>query len=84
MLNNREGKIIILENKITGMESDFENLLSTQAEKQKLSSEVIQHKDGLIQEYKAEAEHHKKKGKILKWQRNGIALLAILVVGLTM
>jgi len=84
MLQNREGKIIILEDKSATREKDFAELLGIQKQKDIYFREITDHLNSLVESYKSEAKENRwqaTKFKILA-VLEGIALAALIIIAL--
>jgi hypothetical protein len=82
--SNLSARLLLSEEQYLSSYRSFTNLLKLEQEKNKIQSEIILHSESISQVYKEENAHLKKKVRNLKWQRAGLGVLVIVVVGLSL
>lgn len=84
IVNEQAGKIITLENSLQSQHASFTKELAETNDKLKIQTEITEHAESVSQVYKEENTHLKKKVRGLKWQRAGLGIAVIVVVGMSL
>ena len=83
-LTNRNSRIVVLENKLEKQYIGFSELLQQEQEKVKLRTEMLDHANKIADSHLQENKDLKKKVRGLKWQRAGLGILTVVVIGLSL
>jgi hypothetical protein len=84
IVNEQAGKIVILENSLLSQHESFTQELQVEREKLQLQKEITAHTESIVTTYQEEKKTLKKQVRRLKWQRTGLAAVAVLVIGLSL
>ena len=84
IVQNKSARILLLEQEKESSYQSFTNLLKIEQEKNKIQSEIILHSESISEVYKEENTHLKKKVRGLKWQRAGLGVIIVVIVGLSL
>lgn len=84
MLVNREDRIIILVESIASQHESFMDQLSVEREKLQIQTEITAHQESVSNSFKEENEYLQKQIRRLKWQRVGLGVIAVAVIGLSL
>ena len=79
-----EQRVTMLERERVTLHNSFINLLKIEQEKFQVQKEITSHQEAVSSSYKEENQHLKKKVRGLKWQRAGLGVITIVVIGLSL
>lgn len=80
----QSARIALHESEMLSVHSSFTNLLKIEQDKNKLQQEITAHSESIINTYEAEKKSLKKQVRRLKWQRAGLGVLVLVVVGISL
>jgi chemotaxis response regulator CheB len=83
-LTNRDSRIVVLEKQVKDQYAGFSEQLKIESEKLQLQKEITAHTESIVTTYQEEKKTLKKQVRRLKWQRAGLAAVAVLVIGVSL
>lgn len=77
-------RVSLLENQVETQYTSFTKLLKIEADKLQIQKEITLHTESISGTYKDQNDTLKKQARKLKWQRAGLAVITLVVVGLSL
>jgi hypothetical protein len=84
LVDSLKGKIVVLNAASAAYSESLERELSLEREKVKLNQELTAHQRLISDSYLQQSEHYRKQSRKRMWQRNGLVLILVVVVGLSL
>jgi hypothetical protein len=76
--------VALLQDERIKVHTSYANLLKIEQEKVKLNQELTAHQRLISDSYFQQSEHYRKQSRKRAWQRNGLALLLVVVIGVSL